>query len=135
MAKQRRIRVLIAKPGLDGHTRGATVVALGRRDAGMETIYTGIRQTPERIVRAAVEEDVDVIGLSSLSGGHKYLFPEVVRQLKAQGADDVLVIGGGIIPAEDVPYLKEKGVSEIFGPGTMIGDIAKYIQEHVRGQS
>jgi methylmalonyl-CoA mutase, C-terminal domain len=135
MAKSRKIRVLLAKPGLDGHTRGATVIALGLRDEGMETIYTGIRQTPEKIAKAALEEDVDVVGLSCLSGAHRYLFPAVVDLLKKSGARDILVIGGGIIPPEDVPYLKEKGVAEVFPPGTMISDIAKYIRAHVRNQN
>lgn len=132
MNEGKRIRVLIAKPGLDGHDRGAKVIALGLRDEGMETIYTGLRQTPEKIVRAAIQEDVDVIGLSCLSGAHKYLFPRVVELLAEQQIEDVLVIGGGIIPNEDIPSLKGKGVSEIFGPGTMVSDIADYIRENVR---
>lgn len=126
------IRVLVAKPGLDGHDRGAKVIALGLRDEGMETIYTGLRQTPEMIVRAAVQEDVDVIGLSCLSGAHKYLFPRVVELLKEQGVEDVLIIGGGSIPEEDIPLLKEKGINEIFGLGTMISEIASYIRQNVR---
>ena len=131
MNEGRNIRVLIAKPGLDGHDRGAKVIALGLRDEGMETIYTGLRQTPEKIVRAAIQEDVDVIGLSCLSGAHKYLFPRVVELLKEQGIEDILVIGGGIIPNEDIPFLKEKGISEIFIQGTMVGEIANYIRENV----
>jgi len=132
MNEQKRIRVLMAKPGLDGHDRGARVLSLGLRDEGMEVIYTGLRQTPEKIVHAAVQEDVDVVGLSCLSGAHKYLFPEVIKQLKNAGADDVMVIGGGIIPPEDVPFLKENGIKEIFGPGTAIKVIADYIRANVK---
>ncbi|GAG53532.1 unnamed protein product [marine sediment metagenome] len=132
MGEEKRIRVLVAKPGLDGHDRGAKVLALGLRDEGMETIYTGLRQTPEKIVQAAVQEDVDVIGLSCLSGAHKYLFPRVVELLKEKRMEDVLVIGGGIIPEEDIPFLKEKGVTEIFGPGTLIREIADYIRQNAK---
>lgn len=132
MAEARRIRILIAKPGLDGHDRGARVLTLGLRDEGMEVIYTGLRQTPEKIVQAAIQEDVSVVGLSCLSGAHRYLFPEVVEQLKANGVEDVLIIGGGIIPKEDIPFLQEKGVSAIFGPGTPIKEIADYIKNNVK---
>ena len=132
MAEERRIRVLIAKPGLDGHDRGARVLTLGLRDEGVEVIYTGLRQTPEKIVQAAIQEDVDVVGLSCLSGAHRYLFPEVVAQLKARGVEDVLVIGGGIIPKEDIPFLKETGISAIFGPGTSVKEIASYIKQSVK---
>lgn len=132
MGEEKRIRVLVAKPGLDGHDRGAKVLALGLRDEGMETIYTGLRQTPEKIVQAAVQEDVDVIGLSCLSGAHKYLFPRVVELLKEKRMEDVLVIGGGIIPEEDIPFLKEKGVTEIFGPGTLIREVADYIRQNAK---
>jgi len=132
MSEEKRIRVLIAKPGLDGHDRGAKVLTLGLRDEGMETIYTGLRQTPEKIVQSAIQEDVDVIGLSCLSGAHKYLFPRVIELLKERGVKDVLVIGGGIIPPEDIPFLKEKGVAEIFGPGTMVKEIAEYIRQNVK---
>lgn len=132
MAQERRIRVLMAKPGLDGHDRGARVLTLGLRDEGMEVIYTGLRQTPEKIVQAAIQEDVDVVGLSCLSGAHRYLFPEVVEQLKAKGVEDVLVIGGGIIPKEDISFLQEKGIGAIFGPGTPIKDIAHYIKNNVK---
>ena len=132
MGEEKRIRVLVAKPGLDGHDRGAKVLALGLRDEGMETIYTGLRQTPEKIVQAAVQEDVDVVGLSCLSGAHKYLFPRVVELLKEKRMEDVLVIGGGIIPEEDIPFLKEKGVTEIFGPGTLIREIADYIRQNAK---
>ena len=128
-AMERRIRVLIAKPGLDGHDRGAKVVARALRDAGMEVIYTGLRQTPEMIVSAALQEDVDAIGLSVLSGAHMHYFREVKRLLDEQGAGDVLLFGGGIIPDEDVPRLKELGVAEVFGPGTPTGEIVKFIQQ------
>ncbi len=113
----RKIRVLIAKPGLDGHDRGAKVIARALRDAGMEVIYTGIRQTPEQIANTAIQEDVDVVGLSSLSGAHNHLFPKVVQILKEKGAEDILVIGGGIIPLDDIPELKKAGIKEIFQPG------------------
>jgi len=115
---QKKIRVLIAKPGLDSHDRGAKVVARALRDAGMEVIYTGLRQTPEQIVEAALQEDVDVIGLSILSGAHKALFPRIMQLLKEKGLTDVLVFAGGIIPEEDVPELKKIGIKEVFGPGT-----------------
>jgi len=128
---EKRIRVLLAKAGLDGHDRGAKVIAQALRDAGMEVIYTGLRQTPEQIVEAAIQEDVQVVGLSSLSGAHMQLFPPVVQLLREQGAVDVLVLGGGVIPQEDIPYLKEAGLSEIFTPGTSTEDIAKYIKDRV----
>ena len=130
MAIEEKIRVLLAKPGLDGHDRGVKVLALALRDAGMEVIYSGLRQTPEQIVAAAIQEDVDVIGLSCLSGAHNHLFPRVVELLQAQGADDILVIGGGIIPESDIPELKAKGTKEIFGPGTPTTAIIAYIQKH-----
>ncbi len=126
---ERRIRVLIAKPGLDGHDRGAKVVARALRDAGMEVIYTGIRQTPEMIVEAALQEDVDVVGLSILSGAHTTLFPRIVNLLKENGLDDVLVVAGGIIPDEDVPALNELGIRGIFGPGTSTQDIVQFIRK------
>ncbi len=132
MEKQRKIRVLAAKPGLDGHDRGIKVIASALMDAGMEVIYTGIRQTPRQIVETALQEDVDVIALSILSGAHDYLFPEIMRILKEKGMDDVLVIGGGIIPDEDIPQLKECGIAEIFGPGTKTDEIIKFIKENVR---
>ncbi len=125
----RKIRVLVAKPGLDGHDRGAKVVARVLRDAGMEVIYTGIRQTPEMIAEAALQEDVDVVGLSILSGAHRALCPRIVELLKAAGMDDVLVVVGGIIPDEDVPYLKELGIQGVFGPGTSTQDIINFIRE------
>ncbi|MDI3257312.1 MAG: methylmalonyl-CoA epimerase [Kyrpidia sp.] len=129
---ERTIRVLVAKPGLDGHDRGALVIAQGLRDAGMEVVYSGLRQTPEQIVAAALQEDVDCIGLSSLSGAHMELFPEVVRLLRAQGADDILVVGGGVIPREDIPALKEAGIAEVFTPGTSIQETVEFIRTHVR---
>ncbi len=130
MEQSRPIKVLIAKPGLDGHDRGAKVVAMGLRDEGMEVIYSGLRQSPEKIVKAAIQEDVDVVGLSCLSGAHRYLFSEVVRMLKEEGMGDTMVIAGGIIPDGDIPMLKETGVSEIFGPGASIKNIAEYIREN-----
>lgn len=132
MNEKRIIRVLIAKPGLDGHDRGAKVLTLGLRDEGMEVIYTGLRQTPENIVQAAIQEDVDVVGLSCLSGAHNQLFPRVVELLKEMGKDDSLVLGGGLIPEEDVPKLKEEGINAIFTSGTPIHTIAEYIRQNVR---
>jgi methylmalonyl-CoA mutase C-terminal domain/subunit len=126
------IKVLIAKPGLDGHDRGSKVLTLGLRDAGMETVYTGLRQTPEMVAEAAVKEHADVVGLSCLSGAHNYLFPEVVKELKKKGLDNVLIIGGGNIPKEDIPFLLKNGVDAIFGQGAALKDIAEYIQTHVK---
>ncbi|WAH39048.1 methylmalonyl-CoA epimerase [Alicyclobacillus dauci] len=126
------IRVLIAKPGLDGHDRGALVVAQGLRDEGMEVIYTGLRQTPAQIVATAIEEDVACVGLSSLSGAHMTLFPEVVRGLREAGAEDILLIGGGVIPQADINELKQNGVAEIFTPGSTVKDMAAYIRAHVK---
>ncbi len=131
MSDEYRIRVLIAKPGLDGHDRGAKVVARALRDAGMEVIYTGLRQTPEMIAEAALQEDVDVVGLSILSGAHMTLLPRVVELLRAAGLADTLIVAGGIIPDEDVPALEAAGVSRVFGPGTPTGEIAAYIREQV----
>jgi methylmalonyl-CoA mutase C-terminal domain/subunit len=128
-AEARRIRVLVAKPGLDGHDRGAKVVARGLRDAGMEVIYSGLHRTPEQIVRTALDEDVQVVGLSILSGAHNRLIPEVVAGLRAEGLDDVLVIAGGIIPPEDAELLRNSGVSAVFAPGTPIGDIVEFIAQ------
>lgn len=125
------IRVLIAKPGLDGHDRGAKVVARALRDAGMEVIYTGLRQTPAQIVTAVVQEDVRVLGLSILSGAHNQLFPEILRLLKEQGVDDVLVFAGGIIPDEDVPALKAIGIKEVFQPGTSTEDVVTMIHQEL----
>jgi methylmalonyl-CoA mutase C-terminal domain/subunit len=127
----RTIRVLIAKPGLDGHDRGAKVIARALRDAGMEVIYTGIRQTPEQIVSAAIQEGVDIIGLSILSGAHNRLFPKIVQLLREKGAGDILVFGGGIIPVDDIPGLKEAGIKEIFLPGSSTEDIIQYIRDVV----
>jgi len=124
-----RIRVLLAKPGLDGHDRGAKVVARALRDAGMEVIYTGIRQTPDMIVEAAIQEDADVVGLSILSGAHLELFPPIIEGLKEQGREDVLVIAGGIIPEDDIPALQQMGIKAIFGPGTSTEDIISFIQK------
>jgi methylmalonyl-CoA mutase, C-terminal domain len=132
MKQDRKIRVLAAKPGLDGHDRGIKVICAALRDAGMEVIYTGLRQTPEQIVSAAVQEDVDVIAMSCLSGAHGYLFPRVMDILKGKGVSDILVLGGGIIPEEDVPALKDAGIAAIFTPGTDTGDIAAYIRENIR---
>ncbi|MBA3778062.1 MAG: cobalamin B12-binding domain-containing protein [Chloroflexi bacterium] len=128
----RPIKVLIAKPGLDGHDRGAKVLARGLRDEGFEVIYTGLRQTPEMVVSAALQEDVDVVGLSILSGAHMTLLPRIVAGLRTQGLDDVLVTAGGIIPDADVAALQEAGINRIFGPGTTIGQVAEYIRSNVR---
>ena len=125
----RPIRVLVAKPGLDGHDRGAKVVAAALRDAGMEVIYTGLHQTPEMIATAAVQEDVDVVGLSILSGAHMTLFPRVLELLKKDGRDDILLTGGGIIPKEDMLALQTLGVGQLFGPGTSTADLIAYIRE------
>ncbi len=124
-----KIRVLVAKPGLDGHDRGAKVIARGLRDAGLEVIYTGIHQTPEDIGEAAIQEDVDAVGLSSLSGAHMTLFPRVAELLREQGMENVLVIGGGIIPPDDVAALKEVGIDRIFGPGTSLKEVVAYLKE------
>lgn len=126
------IRVLVAKPGLDGHDRGAKVIARALRDAGMEVIYTGLRQTPEMIVEAAIQEDVDVIGMSILSGAHMALFPRVMKLLAENDLDDVLVVAGGIIPDDDVPALKDIGIAGIFGPGTSTEETISFIKENVR---
>jgi len=128
---RKKIRVLAAKPGLDGHDRGIKVICYALRDAGMEVIYTGLRQTPEQIVQAAIQEDVDVVAMSVLSGAHDYLFPRVMELLKEGGAQDVLVIGGGIIPEQDIPRLKEAGIKAIFGPGTPTAETVRFIKENV----
>src|SRR5512147_2517080 len=127
-----KIRVVIAKPGLDGHDRGAKVIARALRDAGMEVIYTGLRQTPEQIVSAALQEDADVIGLSILSGAHNHICPRVMELLKEKGLDDVLVVVGGIIPDLDVPKLHDMGVQGVFRPGSPMRDIVEFIEQHVR---
>ncbi|HJX70280.1 MAG TPA: cobalamin B12-binding domain-containing protein [Dehalococcoidia bacterium] len=126
---EEKTRVLVAKPGLDGHDRGAKVVARALRDAGMEVIYTGIRQTPEMIVKAALQEDVDVLGLSILSGAHMELFPIIMEQLKQKGMENVLVIAGGIIPKDDIPALQEMGIKAVFGPGTATREVADFINK------
>lgn len=131
LLSSKKIRVLVAKPGLDGHDRGAKVVARALRDAGMEVIYTGLRQTPEMIVRAAVDEAVDVIGLSILSGAHNALFPRITELLREEGAEEILVVAGGIIPEDDVPMLKEAGIAAVFGPGTPLQEIIDYINNNV----
>jgi methylmalonyl-CoA mutase C-terminal domain/subunit len=128
----RKLRILVAKPGLDGHDRGAKIIARALRDAGMEVIYTGLHQTPEMIVNAAIQEDVDAIGMSIMSGAHMTLFPAVLGLLQEKKADDILVFGGGIIPDSDVPELKKKGVAEIFGPGSPTQDIVVWIRKNVR---
>jgi methylmalonyl-CoA mutase C-terminal domain/subunit len=134
MAEQHKIRVLVAKPGLDGHDRGAKVVARALRDAGMEVIYTGIRQTPEMIAEAALQEDVDVLGLSILSGAHMELFPRVLKELRARGVDDVFLLAGGIIPDEDLPVLKEMGFQAVFRPGADTREIIRFVQENARAR-
>ena len=131
---QRPTRILVAKPGLDGHDRGAKVIARALRDAGMEVIYTGIRQSPQMIVQAAAQEDVDVLGLSILSGAHLEILPEVMELLRGQGMDDVLVVVGGIIPAADRQPLKDLGITEVFGPGTATGEIIGFIQQAMQQQ-
>ena len=129
---ERAIRVVVAKPGLDGHDRGAKIVARALRDAGFEVIYTGLHQTPEQIVATAIQEDVDAIGLSVLSGAHNYLFPRVLELLREKGAGDIVVFGGGIIPAEDIEALKALGVKELFTPGTSTQDIVRFVKESIR---
>lgn len=128
---EKKVKVLIAKPGLDGHDRGAKIVARGLRDAGFEVVYTGLHQTPEEIVATAIQEDVDVIGVSSLAGAHMYLFPRIIELLKEQGADDIPVFGGGIIPEDDIPVLKKAGIREIFTPGTPVEATVNWIREHI----
>jgi methylmalonyl-CoA mutase C-terminal domain/subunit len=126
---QRKIRVLVAKPGLDGHDRGAKLISMALRDAGMEVMYTGLRQTPETIVNAAIQEGVDAILLSCLSGAHDILFPEIMERLRAKEGEDILVIGGGVIPKEDIPALKEAGIQEVFGPGTRTSEIVEFLRK------
>jgi methylmalonyl-CoA mutase C-terminal domain/subunit len=135
MNEKRKIRVLVAKPGLDGHDRGARIIARAYRDAGFEVIYSGLHQTPEEVVQAAIQEDVDMIGLSSLAGAHMYLFPRVLGLLKEKGADDIVVCGGGIFPEEDIPELKKAGIKEIFTPGTPLTEVVKWVEEHVKPRS
>jgi methylmalonyl-CoA mutase, C-terminal domain len=132
MTKEKTIRVLIAKPGLDGHDRGVKVIARALRDAGMEVIYTGLRQTPDQIVGAAEQEDVDVLMLSSLSGAHNHLFPRIMEELHKRSMDDILVLGGGIIPQDDIPSLKAAGIREIFGPGTDTRAIIAFVRANMK---
>lgn len=132
MTRERKVRILIAKPGLDGHDRGAKVIARGLRDAGFEVVYTGLHQTPEQIVATAIQEDVDGIGLSILSGAHDYLFPRVLELLKEKGAEEIVVFGGGIIPEEDIPPLLQAGVKAVFTPGTRIEEVVGWVRENVK---
>ena len=127
----KKIRAMVAKPGLDGHDRGAKIIARALRDAGMEVIYTGLRQTPEQIVSAALQEDIDVLLLSILSGAHNHLFPEIMKGLREKDMSRVLVMGGGVIPQEDIPQLKQSGISEVFGPGTSTEKIVAYIKDNL----
>lgn len=131
---EKKIRVLIAKPGLDGHDRGLKVVARGLRDAGMEVIYFGLRLTPDQIAQAAIQEDVDVVGIDCLSGAHNALFPKVTELLRAKGGKDILVVGGGIIPQKDIPRMKSAGIAAVFGPGTPLDAIANFIKANVGGK-
>jgi methylmalonyl-CoA mutase C-terminal domain/subunit len=132
MKSERKIRIIVAKPGLDSHDRGAKIVARAFRDAGMEVIYTGLRQTPEQIVETALQEDVDVIGLSILSGAHMTLFPRIVELIKQKGLEDILVFAGGIIPDQDVPALKKIGIKEVFGPGTPTDELVNFVRNNIR---
>jgi methylmalonyl-CoA mutase C-terminal domain/subunit len=135
MNQKRKIRILVAKPGLDGHDRGSRIIARAYRDAGFEVVYTGLHQTPEEVVQAAIQEDVDMIGLSSLAGAHMYLFPRVLELLKEKGADDIVVCGGGIFPEEDIPKLKNAGIKEIFVPGTPLEKVVKWVEENAKPRS
>jgi methylmalonyl-CoA mutase C-terminal domain/subunit len=132
MGRRRKLRVMVAKPGLDGHDRGARIIARAFRDAGFEVVYTGLHQTPEEVVQAAIQEDVDMIGLSSLAGAHMYLFSRVMELLKELGAQDVVVCGGGIIPEDDVSKLKEAGIKEIFTPGSSLESIVGWVHDNVK---
>ncbi len=131
MKQKRKIRVMVAKPGLDGHDRGARIIARAFRDAGFEVVYTGLHQTPEEIVEAAIQEDVDMIGLSSLAGAHRYLFPRTVELLRERKADDIVVCGGGIVPDDDLEMLKKSGIKEIFTPGATLEEIVTWVEENV----
>jgi methylmalonyl-CoA mutase C-terminal domain/subunit len=131
---ERKVRILIAKPGLDGHDRGAKIVARALRDGGFEVVYTGLHQIPEQIVNAAIQEDVDAIGLSVLSGAHRHLFPRVIELLRQQQAHDIKVFGGGIIPEEDIPWLKTQGVQALFTPGTSTEDIITWVKENIKAK-
>lgn len=132
MNQKRKIRILVAKPGLDGHDRGARIIARAYRDAGFEVVYSGLHQTPEQIVQAAIQEDVDMIGLSSLAGAHMYLFTRVAELLHENGVDDIVICGGGIVPEEDIPKLKKVGIREIFTPGSTLDDIVKWVKKNVK---
>jgi len=132
MSKERKIRILVGKPGLDGHDRGARIIARAFRDAGFEVVYTGLHQTPEEIVQAAIQEDVDLIGLSSLAGAHNYLFPQVLELLQEKGAEDIVLIGGGIFPDEDILSLKQRGVKELFTPGAPLDGIVNWVRENIK---
>lgn len=132
MSQIRKIRILVAKPGLDGHDRGVRIIARGFRDAGFEVIYSGLHQTPEQIVATAIQEDVDIIGLSILSGAHDHLFPRIIELLKEKGAEDIILIGGGIIPEEDIPKLTQAGVKAIFTPGTKIEETVAWVKRNVK---
>lgn len=134
MKGKRRIRVMVAKPGLDGHDRGARIIARAYRDAGFEVVYTGLHQTPEEIVEAAIQEDVDMIGLSSLAGAHNYLFTRTLELLREKNADDIIVCGGGIIPDEDISKLKKAGIKEIFTPGTPLDAVVKWVEDNVKAR-
>lgn len=133
--KERKLRVMVAKPGLDGHDRGARIIARAFRDAGFEVVYTGLHQTPEEIVHAAIQEDVDLIGLSSLAGAHMYLFPRVLELLREKGVEDVAVIGGGIIPDDDITFLREAGMKEIFTPGSNLDGMVQWVRENIKPRS
>jgi len=132
MKRKRKLRVMVAKPGLDGHDRGARIIARAYRDAGFEVVYTGLHQTPEEIVEAAIQEDVDMIGLSSLAGAHKYLFPRVIELLAERGAGDIVVCGGGIFPDDDIKMLKKTGIKELFTPGSSLKEIVTWVEENVK---
>ena len=131
---ERKLRVMVAKPGLDGHDRGARIIARAFRDAGFEVVYTGLHQTPEEIVQAAIQEDVDMLGLSSLAGAHLYLFPRVVELLREQGAEGIVVCGGGIIPDHDIPMLKKAGIAAVFTPGSKLEEIVQWVKDHVKAR-
>jgi len=135
MVRERKLRVMVAKPGLDGHDRGARIIARAFRDAGFEVVYTGLHQTPDSIVKAAIQEDVDLIGLSSLAGAHMYLFPEVVKLLREKGVDDIVVVGGGIIPDDDISKLKAQGIVKIFTPGAKLDDMVDWVKTNVKPRS
>ena len=134
MVQTRKLRIMVAKPGLDGHDRGARIIARAYRDAGFEVVYSGLHQTPEEISQAAIQEDVDMIGLSSLAGAHMYLFTRVVELLKEKGANDIVVCGGGIFPEEDIPALKKAGIKEIFTPGVLLEEVVNWVKRNVKSR-